>query len=101
MTIPRPAQSQACAYPLSQHAGEGAEPVSQNDAVLAWLKAGHSLTPLEALERFRCLRLAARVADLRLAGYRIETTIRRQGRKFHAEYQLANESEQAYGSDAR
>ena len=93
MTIPRPAQSQACAPTLSPHAGEGAEPVSQSDRILAWLKAGHSLTPLEALERFRCNRLAARVRDLRDAGYRIDTVRRQSGRKWWAEYVMASDDE--------
>lgn len=44
---------------------------TQNGAILTWLRAGHSLTALEALDRFGCNRLAARVADLRAAGHPI------------------------------
>ena len=45
---------------------------TQNTAILAWLQAGNTLTSLEALDRFGCNRLAARVADLRDAGHPIE-----------------------------
>ena len=31
--------------------------------------AGHTLTPLEALERFKCFRLGARIADIKARGY--------------------------------
>lgn len=30
---------------------------SQNDAIADFLKSGHSITPLEALNKFNCLRL--------------------------------------------
>lgn len=46
---------------------------TQNEFILAHLKAGHSLTPLEALERFGCFRLGARVWDLKREGYDIHT----------------------------
>jgi len=45
---------------------------TQNTAILTWLQAGNTLTSLEALDRFGCNRLAARVADLREAGHPIE-----------------------------
>lgn len=44
---------------------------SQNAEILRWLRQGHGLTALEALERFGCNRLAARVADLKEAGHPI------------------------------
>jgi len=44
---------------------------SQNARILTHLQAGHSLTPLGALEMFGCFRLAARVYDLRQAGHDI------------------------------
>lgn len=49
--------------------------MSQTNDILRHLAKGKSLTPLEALERFGCLRLAARVNDLRLRGHRIDTDI--------------------------
>lgn len=49
--------------------------MSQTTQILRHLAKGKTLTPLEALERFGCLRLAARVNDLRLRGHRIDTDI--------------------------
>lgn len=42
---------------------------SQTLAIQRWLARGHSLTPLEALQRFNCLRLGARCWDLKQAGW--------------------------------
>jgi hypothetical protein len=49
--------------------------MDQTAAILRHLRAGHELTPIEAFERFGCLRLAARISDLRRDGYAIETRI--------------------------
>jgi hypothetical protein len=65
--------------------------MTQSEAILEHLKSGLPLTPLEALERFGCLRLAARCREIREAGYPIETTIRREGRKHWAEYRLSDD----------
>lgn len=46
---------------------------SQNQAILNWLKQGHALTPLEALDRFGTLRLGGRIWDLRREGHKIKT----------------------------
>jgi hypothetical protein len=62
--------------------------VTQTESVLAALRSGHELTPLDALNRFGCFRLAARIDELRDAGYEIETRIVRNGRKAHASYYL-------------
>lgn len=74
--------------------------MSQSDDILAYLKTGASLTPLEALSRFGCLRLAPRCLELREAGYRIETTIRRNGRKYYAEYRLTTDSDSGQNNGA-
>ncbi len=50
--------------------------LSQADQILAHLKAGNVITPLDALAKFHCFRLAARIKDLRDAGYRIVTNER-------------------------
>lgn len=55
---------------------------SQTALILEYLKQHHSLTPLEALDLFGCLRLGARIAELRAQGYEIETemvTVKRNG----------------------
>ena len=36
---------------------------SQNERILAHLKKGKKITPLDALEKFGCFRLAARISD--------------------------------------
>lgn len=43
----------------------------QNSRILAHLKDGRSLTPIEALNLFGCFRLAARIHDLKKAGNEI------------------------------
>jgi len=45
---------------------------SQNKAILKHLKAGKSLTPLDALLRFGCMRLAARIYYLKQEGHIIK-----------------------------
>jgi hypothetical protein len=47
--------------------------MNQSKEILDYLKGGNTLTPIEALERFKCFRLAARINDLRDAGYLIKT----------------------------
>ena len=42
---------------------------SQTDLILEWMLAGNSITPLEALEKFKCFRLGARIADIKARGY--------------------------------
>jgi hypothetical protein len=61
---------------------------TQNDLVLDALLAGDVLTPLDALRRFGCFRLAARVADLRSRGFQIETISGEANGKRFAQYRL-------------
>lgn len=57
--------------------------MSQCDRIANHLKAGRAITALEALERFGCMRLAARIADLRERGWEIVSErIERNGKKF-------------------
>ena len=46
---------------------------TQNEQILDYLKSGKSITPLEALEKFGCFRLSARIFNLREDGYNIIT----------------------------
>lgn len=47
---------------------------SQNKRIAEWLKAGNSLTQMDALNMFQCLRLASRITDLKQKfGLRIVT----------------------------
>jgi hypothetical protein len=45
---------------------------SQKDQILEALLAGEILTPLDALNRFGCFRIGARIEELKSAGYDIE-----------------------------
>ena len=42
---------------------------SQTDRILEYMLAGNSITPLEALEKFGCFRLGARIGDIKARGY--------------------------------
>lgn len=62
---------------------------SQGDRILEYLKQGNSLTPLEALNRFGCLRLGARIYELKKANYPIEMKLLETPSGKHvAEYRL-------------
>lgn len=65
---------------------------SQNEMILAHLKKGGALTPLQALSKFGSMRLGARILDLRLAGHNITSKLirvsGRDGFKRVAQYRL-------------
>ena len=46
---------------------------TQEQGILAWLKEGKGLSPMDALRAFGCFRLASRICDLRRKGHKIET----------------------------
>lgn len=46
---------------------------SQCGMILEWLNAGNTITALEALTKFGCMRLASRICDLRDRGVSIKT----------------------------
>ena len=49
--------------------------MSQTTQIANYLNKGRKLTPIDALNKFGCFRLAARIADLRNDGMNIKTTI--------------------------
>jgi hypothetical protein len=62
---------------------------TQAGRILAYLREGHRITALEALELFQCFRLAARVHELRREGWAIvERTVETATGKRIAEYSL-------------
>jgi hypothetical protein len=63
--------------------------LTQNQLILAALLDGDELTPLDALNRFKCFRLAARVSDLRREGWPIETRTGTENGKRFAVYYIA------------
>ena len=68
---------------------------SQNAMILNFLKSGGSLTPIEALQKFQCFRLAARMNDLRNKGYVIETEILKDDNgKSYASYSIPKDQQQ-------
>jgi hypothetical protein len=57
---------------------------SQEDKIRRYLTSGKTITSIEALNKFGCFRLAARIASLRKRGYRIKSEIKtnKQGKRF-------------------
>ena len=61
----------------------------QNARILAHLKTGRAITALDALEWFRCFRLASRICDLKKMGHPIyKRTVKTNSGKSVAEYYL-------------
>ena len=57
--------------------------MSQNKQILKYLESGKKLTPIEALNKFGCFRLSARILDLRKNNHNIITeNITRNGKTF-------------------
>jgi hypothetical protein len=61
---------------------------TQNEQILTFLKKGKKLTPLQALDKFQCFRVASRVNELRDQGYNIKTEMISRGKKRYAQYSL-------------
>ena len=49
--------------------------MNQTATILDHLLSGKNLTPIDALNQYRCFRLAARIGELRKMGHDIKTTI--------------------------
>ena len=63
--------------------------LSQKEQILRHLTKGESITPLQAFAKYCCLRLAARINDLRQDGHHIKTTtIKTRDGKHYAQYSL-------------
>ena len=69
---------------------------SQKLAILADLKRGRAITPLDALRRYGSLRLSGRILELRKDGWDIKTTIIETGSGARvARYSLARKRKAA------
>jgi hypothetical protein len=66
-----------------------AKSISQKAEIQAWLERGHRITPMQALDKWGCFRLAARVAELREDGLEIDTSYQHKNGKVFASYGLA------------
>jgi len=62
---------------------------AQTIAIRSHLNRGWKLTAIDALDRYGCFRLAARINDLRNDGMDIVTRKVARGGKMIAEYQIA------------
>ena len=62
---------------------------TQCNMIAEYLEKGYSITALEALQMFGCMRLASRICDLRDRGYNINTCkIKTETGKWVTEYTL-------------
>ena len=60
---------------------------SQNKQIKAYLEEGNSITAIQALEKFGCFRLAARIKDLKETGMVIDKAMIANNKgKHHAVY---------------
>ena len=62
--------------------------LSQTERIRKHLQSGRSITPLQALNLYRCMRLGARIYDLKRQGLNISSHLVRRGRMQYAEYSL-------------
>lgn len=69
--------------------------MKQTEQILDYMRTYGTITPLEALKDCGCMRLAARISDLRKAGHNITSrkvaVIRRDGSKAFVERYTINE----------
>lgn len=61
---------------------------SSTQRLRRWILSGKPITPLQALDKFGCLRLGARIMDLRNEGYNIVTKMVEKNGKRFARYKL-------------
>lgn len=47
--------------------------LTQCDKILAYIREHGSITPLDALREFNCMRLASRMSDLKARGYNVKS----------------------------
>jgi len=66
--------------------------MTQNETILKHLENEKGITPIDALTKYGCFRLSARVNELRKQGYYIETIYRTdpETKKTYAEYRLGS-----------
>lgn len=62
--------------------------MTQKQAILTHLQTVGAITPLEALQRYGCFRLGARIADLKADGVAIKTQMVKENGKRFAKYEL-------------
>lgn len=65
--------------------------MSKCDRIRSWLRSGRAITPVEALNRFGCMRLAARIHELRQQGLPIITERVTRNGAHVARYRMARQ----------
>lgn len=74
--------------------------MTQNEMILKYLQEGHSLTALEALEKFGCFRLASRINDIKnlldqgCTGLIQSEMVKGENGKHYKRYWIAKEAKQ-------
>lgn len=56
--------------------------MTQCDRIIQYMEANGGITAWEAMREFGCMRLAARIADLKDRGYKIVTTTEKSRNRF-------------------
>lgn len=72
---------------------------TQNEKIIEYIKRYGSITPLDALREFGCMRLASRMCDIKAMGYGIVSEIvssqNRDGESVrYARYRFAEETDE-------
>jgi hypothetical protein len=62
--------------------------MSQTEKIKNYLQKGKKISPILALNKFGCFRLAARIRELKDQGLNVKTEIVYTGNKHHAVYSL-------------
>ncbi len=65
------------------------ESATQCQRIAAALERGETISPVDALNRFGCFRLGARIYDLQNKGYKIQRAWGGKGKKKFMTYKLA------------
>lgn len=63
--------------------------MTQTEAIARHLTRGQTLTALSALHLFGCLRLAARIGELKERGFRMQREMVTRGKRRYARYSWA------------
>ena len=66
--------------------------MSQCDRILIHLQSGKTINPLQALDLYGCLRLGARIYDLKRAGFDIDSRLVHENGVQYAEYSMRGEN---------
>ena len=78
-------------YPMKTNINPNEESCSSQKArILEHMRKGHSITPVEALNLYGSLRLGARIAEIRSAGYTVHMKLVKDEKtgKRYAQYSM-------------